>query len=84
MSAIFLNNKRISCDTILPVMMEAYRRTGRRVLFLTTDAETYDGIRQNVVLWDAIRRIGRITLIGRRNRVGPNRKRRRSASSGAR
>jgi hypothetical protein len=66
---VFLNNKLISCDTILPVMMEAYQRTGRRVLFLTTDAETYDGIRQNVVLWDAIRRIGRITLIGRRHRT---------------
>jgi hypothetical protein len=67
--AVFLNNKLISCDTILPVAMEAHQRTGRRALFLTTDAETYDGIRQNVVLWDAIQRIGRLLLIGRRRRT---------------
>ena len=69
MIAVFLNNKLISCDTILPVAMEAHQRTGRRALFLTTDAETYDGIRQNVVLWDAIQRIGRLVLIGRRRRT---------------
>lgn len=65
MLVIFLNNKLITCDTILPLMMELHRRTGRRCLFLTRDAETFDAIRENFVLWEAIRAIGRLVDIGR-------------------
>ena len=70
MFVVFLNNKLISCDSILPLIMEASERTGRRGLFVTLDAETFDGIRQNVVLWDGIHRIGSLKLLGRRNKTG--------------
>ncbi len=65
--AIFLNNKLISCDTILPVAMEVHARTGRQVLFFTTDKWTFDAIRENVVLWHAIHRIGRLILLGNKS-----------------
>jgi hypothetical protein len=66
--AIFLNNKLISCDTILPVAMEVHARTKRRVHFFTTDHRTFDAIRDNVVLWDGIHRIGRLVLLGSRSK----------------
>lgn len=64
MICIFLNNKLISCDSILPVAMEVHRRSGRRALFITFDASTYAAIRRNVVLFDAINSIGRLILLG--------------------
>lgn len=66
--AIFLNNKLISCDTILPVAMEVHARTGEPVSFFTTDYRTFDAIRANVVLWDGIHRIGRLVLLGSRSK----------------
>lgn len=68
MYAVFLANKLISCDTILPVMMEAHQRTGRRVEFYCFTPGTYTGLRNNIVLWDAIHSIGSLTQVGRENK----------------
>lgn len=68
MLAVFLNNKLISCDTILPLAMEVRARSSMAARFYTTDARTYDAIKQNVVLWDAINTIGRLVLLGPRDR----------------
>ncbi|MCB9946840.1 MAG: hypothetical protein H6842_03310 [Rhodospirillaceae bacterium] len=71
MIAVFLNNKLITCDSILPVMMEVHRRApSRPIRFFCFELATFDAIRQNVVLSDGIDRIGSLTLLGRRHR-GP-------------
>lgn len=74
MLAVFVNNKLISCDTILPLVLEVAQRCGPRakIRFFTTDVATHDAIRGNVVLRDAIESVGRIDLIGRRKNPRQN------------
>jgi hypothetical protein len=62
---VFLGNKLISCDSIVPVMMELHARTGERSLLVTTDRGTYNSIRANIVLNDAINGIGSLLFLGR-------------------
>jgi hypothetical protein len=66
--AVFLNNKLISCDSIVPLLLEIRSRSTQAIRVFTLDAETYDAIRRNVVLWDAIRKAGKLVLLGRRRR----------------
>ena len=73
MFAVFLNNKLISCDSILPLMMELHAATGRPVYFFTPDARTYRSIQENIVLYDGIRSIGSLKLLGNRKRDFVNR-----------
>ena len=69
MIAVFLGNKLISCDTILPVMMEVKARNpAERIRFFCFDWATYDAIRRNIVLADNIDRIGRLVCLQRRGR----------------
>jgi hypothetical protein len=68
MYVVFLANKLISCDSIIPVMMEAHQRSDRRVEFYCFTPATFAGIRANVVLWDAIQSIGSLKQIGREER----------------
>lgn len=66
MYVVFLNNKLISCDTILPLMLELHARTpDRRVKFYCFDQQTFDAIKKNVVLWDGIHAIGQLKLFRR-------------------
>lgn len=56
---IFLNNKLVSCDTILPVMFELDRlQPNHRIEFVCFDQKTIDAIRDNFVLMEGIERIG--------------------------
>ena len=71
MIVVFLSNKLITCDTILPVMMEVHRASGGRpIRFYCFEAKTYEAIRRNVVLSDAIDSIGTLELLGRRRKGG--------------
>lgn len=64
MIAVFLNNKLISCDSILPLLYEARSESGPgRVEFYCFNKATYESIQSNVVMWDLINRIGRLVLI---------------------
>lgn len=64
MLTVFLNNKLISCDTILPLAMEVHQRTKKPVKFVTLNEPTYQAITENVVLWNAIHEIGSLSLLG--------------------
>lgn len=67
---VFLGNKLVSCDAVLPVLMEVCRRTGAGpVRFISLDAASYDAIQANVVLRDGIAAIGTIELLGRRRKT---------------
>ena len=67
---VFLGNKLVSCDAIVPVMMELCRRTDAGpVRFISLDAASYDAIRENVVLRDGIAAIGTLELLGRRRKT---------------
>lgn len=66
---IFLNQKLVSCDVIMPLVLEAQARgfIGKTV-FLAADQDTADHIKQNVLLRDSISAVG--TLKSFRNRKG--------------
>ncbi len=72
MIVVFLNNKLITCDTILPLLMAAHDHGPRqRILFCCFDEMTYDAITRNIVLREGIARIGDLRLLGRSRRHGP-------------
>ena len=65
---VFLNNKLVSCDTILPVMFELNRLLpNHRMEFICFDQNTSDAIRNNFVLMEGIERLGHLRKFVRRN-----------------
>jgi len=68
--AVFVGNKLISTDTILPLMMELSRRGQvSTIRFLCVDWATYNVLQQNFVIRDAIDAIGELTFIGARKKT---------------
>ncbi len=67
MLLVFLNNKLITCDTIVPLVWEVMtRRPGGKAVFVVTDRRTYEAINANIVLRDAIREMGELLYLGRK------------------
>ncbi len=65
--AVFLNNKLITCDTVVPLIMEVHAANPHLgIEFYVGDEATQEAIQKNIVLWDAIRRMGVLILWGRR------------------
>ena len=64
---IFIRNKLISCDSILPVAMELYEKTGLRSVFVTFDMRTYNHVAKNYFLYDSIKKIGELKYVGKTN-----------------
>ncbi len=63
---IFLNNKLISCDTIVPLVKEICdKQPNFEANFITFEERTRQAIVENVVLFDAIRTIGQLHMLGR-------------------
>ncbi len=72
MIAVFLNNKLITADTILPLMVSVGRRApGRRIRYYCFDRATEAEIKRNTVLHDAAVETGRIVCLGRPAGAGP-------------
>ncbi len=64
---VFLNNKLIACDTVVPLTIDlAEQRKDLAFEFVTFEERTYEAIRRNIVLYDAICSIGRLSFRGRR------------------
>src|SRR4051812_12418689 len=62
---VFLNNKLGTCDAITPILYEvAERHPDTTVRFICFDHRTYDAIRKNIVLYDAICKIGGLQCLG--------------------
>ncbi len=65
--AVFLNRKLISCDTILPLLMELkVRAPDVEVEIWVPDRDTLSAIRRNSVLADVARSIGRMYVMSGR------------------
>lgn len=64
--AIFLNNKIITCDTAVPLVMDVHAQNPDMAIeFYVGDWKTYQMVRANRVLWDAIHHVGRMIYYGR-------------------
>jgi len=69
MIAVFINNKLISADNIVPLMMEMQaEQADLNIQFFCLNYSTFTGIKQNVVLWDAINSFSSLRPLGSPNR----------------
>ena len=65
MIAIFLNRKIITCDTIIaPILRAGAIWPGRKIVFYCFDQRTFETIKRNYVISDAIDKVGEVRLIG--------------------
>ncbi|MCZ6771024.1 MAG: hypothetical protein O7G83_03415 [Proteobacteria bacterium] len=63
MLVVFLNNKLITSDTIAPMMLELKERyPAMDIRFYCFDQETYEIIRRNEIVFDALERAGRLAV----------------------
>ncbi len=63
MIVVFPNNKLISTDSILPVLLELKMRYDTNSELVFFDRETYLEVNKNIVLRDVINYVGRCTYI---------------------
>ena len=61
---VFLRNKLISCDSILPVALEIHERYGQAFTFFTFDRRTHEQLEKNVVINDCIEKMGGLNYFG--------------------
>ena len=62
---IFLNNKLVSCDTILPLAIELKNKAPSiKINFFVFDIKTYEEIKKNTTLYNLIDKIGKLDFIG--------------------
>ncbi|MEC8624736.1 MAG: hypothetical protein VXY34_07950, partial [Bdellovibrionota bacterium] len=67
---VFIRNKIISCDSILPIALEINKKTGQSFKFVTWHHPTFLVIQKNTVIYDCINEIGKFSFIGsRKNRL---------------
>ncbi len=66
MIAVFLKNKLVTCDTIMPVILAVKRiAPGKVVRFYTGDWRTYAAIMDNTFLHDSIQTVGTLHCFSR-------------------
>ena len=64
---VFLNNKIISCDSILPLMLEVKSKNKDiNIIFWSFDFVTYEFIKKNDLLYRVIEEIGCLVCLGRK------------------
>jgi len=69
MIIVFLKNKLISCDTIVPLLHEIQQRRKHKVYFIVPTVQTEDYIKKNIVLYDLMSSMGRISSINKGNKL---------------
>ena len=63
MIIVFLNNKLISIDTTIPIFYDAFKMDQKQhIVFYCFEKNTFDAIKRNVVIFDAINSIGSIKI----------------------
>ena len=63
---VFLSRKLITLDTIVPLLHELkLRAPDTRFELICFDRATQNAIRENVVLYDVVRKLGRLRMMGR-------------------
>ncbi len=66
MIIVFVKDKLRSIDSILPILLECYRKYNQKSLIVIADKQSYDSIKTNVVILDLINYFGSITHLGDR------------------
>ena len=62
---IFLNNKLVSCDTIIPVAIEVKKKSPHtNIIFFVFEQSTYQSIIKNITISTLITKIGKLTYLG--------------------
>ena len=63
--AVFITGKLIACDTILPLLLEVYDRAPKtKIRLYCFDDDTFECIKVNRVLWEAIQEVGGLRTLG--------------------
>jgi SAM-dependent methyltransferase len=64
MVVVFLGKKLITTDTVVPLMLALRQKAkSKTIRFYCFDQETFDAIKKNVVLWDAVALAGEIHCV---------------------
>ena len=62
---VFLNNKLISCDTILPITLEIKKENPKvKINYITFDMKTYNIIKDNVNIFNLINSHSKLSVLG--------------------
>jgi hypothetical protein len=64
MVIVFLKNKLMSIDSIIPILIELKDNYDVESLIVVRDQKTFIGIKNNIVLYDAIKYVGSILYVG--------------------
>jgi hypothetical protein len=67
MIIVFPCSKLISLDSITPILLEVFVKYGERSNVVFFDEETYKGVVNNIVLFDALNTCGKITYINKKS-----------------
>ena len=68
MLVIFLNNKIISCDSIIPLALEFRDRfPERKIIFITFENRTLNALKDNTVIWNVMQSCGKIFSVDTRS-----------------
>ena len=68
MLIVFVTNKIISVDTILPILLEAKQCNNQRIVVVVSRKKGIQAIENNIVINDTINKIGFKFLFGGRDR----------------
>ena len=69
MLAVFLSNKLISTDAVVPLMLSVKRASpGLKIRFYSFHEPTCRDVQTNIVLWDALTHVGEFVCLGCSNR----------------
>tara|TARA_B100001248_G_scaffold262618_2_gene260085 strand:+ start:1622 stop:2824 length:1203 start_codon:yes stop_codon:yes gene_type:complete len=67
---IFIGNKLISVDTVLPLVYELKKLNKiNKIKFITQDTLTFKGIQKNYIIFDAIEKVGKLIFIGNKFKI---------------
>ena len=66
---VFINNKLITTDTVVPLLFELRNYNPKfRATFVTHDKKTYDDLKKNIVIFNAIKNLGSLKFFNFRNK----------------
>ena len=69
---IFLSNKLLSLDTILPIILNFNKEKKLKVIFYVFNLETFNAIKKNIILYQAISDTGKLMTLGKYTKNTPS------------
>ena len=66
---VFINNKLITTDTVLPLLFELrVYNPNFKATFVTHDKKTFNDLKKNIVIFNAIKTLGNLKYFNFRNK----------------